>query len=85
MPKPPRQEISASAFPFVRQFTAPPFFMGLEDAKLRGELLVEAVKQAGKGAMKQKKEKTLRPKSRKTPIKKTAVPKKRAALAKRKK
>ena len=37
------KEISSSAFPFVRQFTAPPFFMGLEDAKLRAQLLVDAV------------------------------------------
>ena len=27
----------------MRQFTAPPFFMGLEDAKLRAQLLVDAV------------------------------------------
>ena len=43
MAKSSRKEISSSAFPFVRQFTAPPFFMGLEDAKLRAQLLVDAV------------------------------------------
>jgi len=82
MSKSSRKEISASAFPFVRQFTAPPFFMGLEDAKLRGELLVAAVKQSGK--TKVAKKKMSREKVAKTPIKKSTVAKKVTAKAKRK-
>ena len=74
MPKPTRQETSLPAFPFVRQFTAPPFFVGLEDAKLQGELLVDAVKQAAhrveKAAAKKKRS------VKKRPVKQTAVKKK---------
>jgi hypothetical protein len=47
MPKAPRKTISAAPFPFVRQFTAPPFSVGLEDARLRGQLLLDAVKHSG--------------------------------------
>ena len=37
-------------FPFARQFTAPPFFMGLEDAQLKGKLLLDAVQRTRKAA-----------------------------------
>ena len=43
MPKANRKEINPTPFPFPRQFTAPPFFTGLEDAKLRSQLLLAAV------------------------------------------
>lgn len=43
MPKAPRKETSPSPFPFVRQFTAPPFFVGIEDATLKSKLLLDAV------------------------------------------
>ena len=46
MPKAPRQETSSSPFPFVRQFTAPPFFVGIEDATLKSKLLLDAVQHA---------------------------------------
>ena len=47
MPKAPRQETSSSPFPFVRQFTAPPFFVGIEDATLKSKLLLDAVQHTG--------------------------------------
>ncbi|MEO6994154.1 MAG: hypothetical protein ABI273_11015 [Lacunisphaera sp.] len=43
MPKANRKGTSSTPFPFARQFTAPPFFMGLEDAKLKGKLLLDEV------------------------------------------
>ena len=48
MAKVPSKKINTAPFPFVRQFTTPPFFVGLEDAKLKGQLLVDAVQHAGK-------------------------------------
>ena len=46
MPKPPRKETSPAPFPFVRQFTAPPFFMDIDDAKRKSQLLLDAVQHA---------------------------------------
>jgi hypothetical protein len=46
MPKAPRQATSATPFPFVRQFTAPPFFVDIEDAKRKSQLLLDAVQHA---------------------------------------
>jgi len=48
MPKAIRKDTSSTPFQFARQFTAPPFFMGLEDAKLKSQLLLDAVKKSGK-------------------------------------
>ncbi len=52
MAKAPRKETSSAPFPFVRQFTAPPFFVDIEDAKLKGQLLLEAVQHVGPPAKK---------------------------------
>jgi len=41
-----RKPTRSTAFPFIRQFTAPPFFMGLEDVKLRSELLLATMKKS---------------------------------------
>lgn len=73
MPKASRPETSSSPFPFVRQFTAPPFFVGIEDATLKSKLLLDAVQHAGPVDPK-----AVSPKKRKTAGKKT-----KAALAKR--
>ena len=47
MPKAFRKDLSSAPFSLARQFTAPPFFMGLEDARLKGQLLLGAVKKSG--------------------------------------
>ena len=47
MPEAPRKQISSAPFPFVRQFTTPPFFVGKEDARFRSQLLLDAVQQTG--------------------------------------
>ena len=47
MPKAPHQESSSSPFPFVRQFTAPPFFVGIEDVTRKSKLLLDAVQHTG--------------------------------------
>jgi len=46
MPKVPRKAASSEPFPFVRQFTAPPFFVDLDDAKRKSQLLLDAVQHA---------------------------------------
>ncbi|HEY4246514.1 MAG TPA: hypothetical protein VGM64_06625 [Lacunisphaera sp.] len=51
MPKATRKGTTSTPFPFARQFTAPPFFVGLEDAKLKGKLLLEAVQRTRKTAV----------------------------------
>ena len=50
MPKASRKETRTTSFPFVRQFTTPPFFVGKEDARFRSQLLLDAVEQAGSKA-----------------------------------
>jgi hypothetical protein len=54
---------SSTPFHFARQFTAPPFFVGLEDAKLKGRLLLSAMAGSRKGAAKPKAKKVLAKKS----------------------
>lgn len=52
MPKATKQGATSSTpFQFARQFTAPPFFLGLEDAKLKSRLLLNAVKGSRKAAV----------------------------------
>lgn len=46
MLKVPRKETSGTPFPFVRQFTAPPFFVDIDDAKRKSQLLLDAVQHA---------------------------------------
>jgi hypothetical protein len=72
MPKAPRQETSSTPFPFVRQFTAPPFFVDIDDAKRKSQLLLDAVQHAA-------------PVEQKTPAKRKSVkqPKRPAAPAKK--
>jgi len=43
MPKATRKGTTSTPFPFARQFTAPPFFVGIEDAKLKSKLLLDVV------------------------------------------
>ena len=65
MPKATKQGATSSTpFQFARQFTAPPFFMGLEDAKLKSRLLLNAV------AGSRKTPATVKPKLKKSPAKK---------------
>ncbi len=71
MPKLTNKGTSSTPFQFARQFTAPPFFVGLEDAKLKSRLLLNAVEGSRKT--------TAKPKARK------AVTKKQVAKAKAKK
>lgn len=53
MPKATKQgSTSSTPFQFARQFTAPPFFVGLEDAKLKSRLLLNAVAGSRKAAVK---------------------------------
>jgi len=53
MPKATRQaSTSSTPFQFARQFTAPPFFVGMEDAKLKSRLLLNAVAASRKAAVK---------------------------------
>ena len=44
MPKATRKDTSSTPFQFARQFTAPPFFVGLEDARLKSQLLLGVVR-----------------------------------------
>ena len=66
MPKAPSKTVSSTPFPFVRQFTAPPFFVDIDDAKRKSQLLLDAVQHAG-------------PANKNAPAKRQAVKKKRAA------
>lgn len=59
MPKATKQSSSSTPFQFARQFTAPPFFLGLEDAKLKSRLLLTAMAGSRKGAAKPKTKKVL--------------------------
>ena len=81
MLKAPRKEISPAPFPFVRQFTSPPFFVGLEDAKLQSQLLLDAVQHAGVNAKKAPaKRKAVKKRTRKVAsAKKRSAKKKRSA------
>jgi hypothetical protein len=47
MPKAARKDTSSTPFQFARQFTAPPFFVGLEDARLKSQLLLGVVRSSG--------------------------------------
>ena len=51
MPKANRKDTSSTPFQFARQFTAPPFFVGLEDARLKSQLLLGVVRTSGKTAL----------------------------------
>ena len=66
MPKAPSKAVSSTPFPFVRQFTAPPFFVDIDDAKRKSQLLLDAVQHAA-------------PANKNTPAKRKAVKKKRTA------
>lgn len=72
MPKASRKESSGTPFPFVRQFTAPPFFVDIDDAKRKSQLLLDAVQHAA-------------PVDQATPVKRNVVkktpPKRKAAPA----
>jgi len=71
MPKAPRKEVSTAPFPFVRQFTAPPFFVDIDDAKLKSKLLLEAVQQSSPHEAKAPvKRKIVKKRKAKTPAKK---------------
>ena len=74
MPKAPRKATSGTPFPFVRQFTAPPFFVDIDDAKRKSQLLLDAVQHAA-------------PVNQATPVKrkvgKKSPPKRQAAPAKK--
>jgi hypothetical protein len=50
MSKATRKGITSTPFPFPRQFTAPPFFVGIEDARLKSKLLLDAVQRTRKTA-----------------------------------
>jgi len=76
MPKVPSTKVSSAPFPFVRQFTTPPFFVGLEDAKLKGQLLVDAVQHAGKVGKKAPAKRTAGKKSKRKGAGKRAAPRK---------
>ena len=66
MPKAPSKAVSSAPFPFVRQFTAPPFFVDIDDAKRKSQLLLDAMQHTG-------------PANRNAPVKRQAVKKKAAA------
>jgi len=70
MPPAPHKEVSAAPFPFVRQFTAPPFSMGIEDAKLRGQLFLAALKKSGKKTAPAKSKAAKKRPAKKVPAKK---------------
>ena len=71
MPKAIHKETSSTPFPFSRQFTAPPFFTGLEDAKLRSQLLLAAVNKSVKVTAETKPKKSAAKKAVKKPGKAT--------------
>ena len=75
MPKAPLKEVSSSPFPFVRPFTAPPFFVGIEDAKFKSQLLLDAVQHAGpvdQKAPAKKRKAVKKPEKKASPAKKQA-------------
>jgi hypothetical protein len=59
MPKATKQGTSSTPFQFARQFTAPPFFLGLEDAKLKSRLLLNAVEGSRRSVVKPKPKKSV--------------------------
>jgi len=71
MPKANKQESDSTPFQFARQFTAPPFFVGLEDAKMKSRLLLTAMAGSRKGTVKAATKKASTPKP-KTKTKTTA-------------
>jgi hypothetical protein len=76
MPKAPSKKISSAPFPFIRQFTAPPFSAGLEDAKFQSQLLLGAVQHTGTEG---RKVAAKRPTGKKPKLKVTPVKKRRGA------
>ena len=84
MPKAPSKKISSAPFPFIRQFTAPPFSAGLEDAKFQSQLLLDAVQHTGTVVRKvaTKRPAGKKPKRKVTPVKKRLGAGKRSATRK---
>jgi len=66
------KETSSSPFPFVRPFTAPPFFVGIEDVTRQSKMLLDAVQHAA-------------PVDQRAPTKKRRVPKKKTTMSTAKK
>jgi len=62
MPKAAKRQSSSTPFQFARQFTAPPFFVGMEDAKLKSRLMLSAVEGSRKATLKPKAKKVARKK-----------------------
>jgi hypothetical protein len=77
MPKANRKDTSSTPFQFARQFTAPPFFVGLEDARLKSQLLLGVVRSAGTAS-------AVAPSAKKKPVKKAAAKKKTIGKVKKK-
>ena len=82
MPKAPSKAISSTPFPFVRQFTAPPFFVDIDDAKRKSQLLLDAVQHAGPVERQSPKKVATKKKSAAAPAKKRGIKKVKAGQKK---